>query len=141
MQFKIYDLPEIFNICLMNNLSGLKSINLGSFDEMTFIGFMNYYRKYSNNLINLTSLKISLGISVISYLNLEKYIIEYININTPRLEEKLLFSDLKIINENKMRDLIQLVYVDAIVPKLVIQISHENLLALFENDLPDSYIK
>ena len=126
MQFKIYDLPEIFNICLMNNLSGLKSINLGSFDEMTFIGFMNYYRKYSNNLINLTSLKISLGISVISYLNLEKYIIEYININTPRLEEKLLFSDLKIINENKMRDLIQLVYVDAIVPKLVIQISHEN---------------
>ena len=126
MHFKIYDLPDIFNVCLMNNLSGLKSINIGVFDEITFIGFMNNYKEYSNNLINLTSLKISLGISVTSYIDIEQYILEFININSPNIEEKLLFSDLRIINENKMRDLIQLVYEDALVPKLVIQISNEN---------------
>ena len=48
LHFKIYELPEIFNICLMNNLSGLKYINLGNMDEITFIGFMNNYK---NNYI------------------------------------------------------------------------------------------
>ena len=126
MHFKIYDLPEIFNICIMNNLSGLKSINLGNFDEITFIGFINNYRKYINHLTSLTSLKICLGASVTSYISLEKYILEFININSPVIEEKFLFSDLNIINENKMRELIELVYEDAVVPKLVIQIGTEN---------------
>ena len=126
MHFKIYDLPEIFNICIMNNLNGLKSINIGNFDEITFIGFINNYRKYSNHLTSLTSLKICLGVSVTSYISLEKYILEYININSPVIEEKFLFSDLNIINENKMRELIELVYENAVVPKLVIQIGTEN---------------
>ena len=120
IHLKINDLPEIFNICLMNNIAGLKSINLGIFDEITFIGFMNSYKKNRNLLTNLTSLKISLGVSVVSYISLEKYILEYININSPALEEKFLFSDLQIILESKMRDLIQLVYVEAVVPKLII---------------------
>ena len=126
LQMKIYELPEIFNICLMNNLNGLKSINIGSLDEITFIGFMNGYKKYHNKLINLTSLKISLGISITYFSNLEKYILEFININSPKIEEKFLFSDLQILNENKMKELIELVYIKATVPKLVIQISNEN---------------
>jgi hypothetical protein len=126
IHLKIYDLPEIFNICLMNNIAGLKSINLGIFDEITFIGFMNSYKKNRNLLTNLTSLKINLGVSVVSYISLEKYILEYININSPVLEEKFLFSDLQIILESKMRDLIQLVYVEAVVPKLIIEINADN---------------
>ena len=126
LQFKIYDLPEIFNICLMNNITGLKYINLGILDEVTFIGFMNDYKNYYNKLLNLTTLKISLGISVTNYTNYEKYIFEFININPPKIEEKFLFSELKIINETKMRELIELVYLKATVPKLVIQISNEN---------------
>ena len=126
LQMKIYELPEIFNICLMNNLNGLKSINIGSLDEITFIGFMNGYKKYHNKLINLTSLKISLGVSITYFSNLEKYILEFININSPKIEEKFLFSDLQILNENKMKELIELVYIKATVPKLVIQISNEN---------------
>ena len=126
LQMKIYELPEIFNICLMNNLNGLKSINIGSLDEITFIGFMNGYKKYHNKLINLTSLKISLGVSITYFSNLEKYILEFININSPKIEEKFLFSDLQILNETKMKELIDLVYIKAIVPKLVIQISNEN---------------
>ena len=126
LQMKIYKLPEIFNICLMNNLNGLKSINIGSLDEITFIGFMNGYKNYHNKLINLTSLKISLGVSITYFSNLEKYILEFININSPKIEEKFLFSDLQILNENKMKELIELVYIKATVPKLVIQISNEN---------------
>ena len=126
LQFKIYDLPEIFNICLMNNLSGLKYINLGSFDEMTFIGFINDYKKYYNNFSSLTSLKISLCPSLTSYINLEKYILEYININPPKLEEKFLLSDLHIINENKMKELFEIVYLMSDVKKLVFQIGYEN---------------
>ena len=126
LQMKIYELPEIFNICLMNNLNGLKTINIGSLDEITFIGFMNGYKNYHNKLINLTSLKISLGVSITYFSNLEKYILEFININSPKIEEKFLFSDLQILNETKMKELIDLVYIKAIVPKLVIQISNEN---------------
>ena len=126
LQFKINNLPEIFNFCLMNNLSGLKLINLGIFDEITFIGFMNSYKNYYNKLTSLTSLKISLGESVTSYSNLEKYIFEYINLNSPNIQEKYLFTDLQIIYDIKMKELVNLVYVDAVVPKLVVEISNNN---------------
>jgi hypothetical protein len=126
LQFKIYDLPEIFNICIKNNLSGLKSINIGTLDEASFIGFMTSYKKLSDKLKNLTSLKIGLGITVLSFTNLEKYIIDYININSPQLEEKYLFSNLQILTEKKMEELFKLVYFKAVVSKLVIQIGYDN---------------
>jgi len=127
LQLKIYELPEIFNICLINNLSGLKYINLGTFDEITFIGFMMSYQRIYYKFNNLTTLKIGLGISVSSYENLETYILNYINLNPPNIEEKFLFSNLKIVNEKKMEELFYLVYFKAIVNKLVIQISNENI--------------
>ena len=67
---------------------------------------MNSYKKNRNLLTNLTSLKINLGVSVVSYISLEKYILEYININSPALEEKFLFSDLQIILERILAILI-----------------------------------
>ena len=126
IQFKIYDLPELFNICLMNNLMGLKTINLGYLDEITFISFLKDYKFNLNKLENLTSLKISLCSSIIYYNNLEKYIIEYINTNSPKLEEKFLFSDLKIFSEQKMDELVELVYFQAEIPKLVVQLGNDN---------------
>ncbi len=126
LQFQINNLPEIFNFCLMNNLSGLKLINLGILDEITFKGFMNSYKNNYNKLTSLTSLKITLGESVTSYANLEKYIFEYINLNSPNIQEKYLFTDLQIIYDNKMKELVDLVYVDAVVPKLVVEISNTN---------------
>ena len=122
LQFKIYNLPEIFNIFINNNLKGLKMINLGTLDETTFIEFMNSYKKFKDKLINLSILKISLGPSVTSYEKLEKYIIDYININTPKLEEKYLLSNLQIIYEKKMKELVNLVYFTAVTPKLVVEI-------------------
>ena len=80
----------------MNNLKGLKYINIGYLDEITFISFVDDYKKNANKLASLTTLKISIGISVFSYSKLEKYVIEYINVNSPILEEKFLFSDLQI---------------------------------------------
>ena len=126
IQLKINNLPELFNICIMNNLNGLKSINLGYLDEITFISFVKNYKLNLNKLENLTSLKISLGASVILYNNIEKYVYEYINADSPKLEEKYLFSDLKIISETKMNELVQLVYFTAKVPKLVFQIAYDN---------------
>ena len=126
IQFKIYNLPEIFNFCLINNLSGLKSINLGFLDEITFISFLRDYKQNSQKLVNLKSLKISLCTSVISFSNLEGHLIEYINTNTPVLEEKFLFSDLKIVSETKMKELVELVYFTAEVPKLIVQIGDDN---------------
>lgn len=126
LQFKFYDLPEIFNICLMNNINGLQLINIGILDEITFIGFMNSYRNHYNKLLNLTTLKLTLSISIKSYANFEKYILEFINLNSPKIEEKFLFTDLQIINENKMKELVELVYDKVEVKKLLIQISHDN---------------
>ena len=132
IQFKIYNLPKIFNILLMNNLKGLKYINIGYLDEITFISFVDDYKKNANKLASLTTLKISIGISVFSYSKLEKYVIEYINVNSPILEEKFLFSDLQINLEEQMENLVDLVYFKAVVPKLVIQIGNniENVLLL-----------
>jgi hypothetical protein len=132
IQFKIYNLPKIFNILLMNNLKGLKYINIGYLDEITFISFVDDYKKNANKLASLTTLKISIGISVFSYSKLEKHVIEYINVNSPILEEKFLFSDLQINLEEQMENLVDLVYFKAVVPKLVIQIGNniENVLLL-----------
>ena len=126
IQFKIYNLPELFNICIMNNLTGLKSINLGYLDKITFVSFVKDYKSNLKKLENLTSLKISLDSSLILYNNLEKDIYEYININSPKLEEKYLFTDLKIVSETKMDELIHLVYITAKVEKLVVQIAYDN---------------
>lgn len=126
IQCKIYNLPELFNLCERNNLNGLKTINFGTLDKATFIGFMKSYKMYSNELKSLKTLKISLGLSVTSYSSLENYILDYININPPNLEEKYLLSNLQIINQNKMNELVELVYFKAVVPKLVIQIGNEN---------------
>jgi hypothetical protein len=126
LQFKIYNLPELFNFCIRNNLNGLKTINFGTLDEATFIGFVNSYKNHCDELKSLETLKISLGLSVTSYSRLENYILDYININPPNLEEKYLLSNLQIIKENKMKELVELVYFKAVVPKLVIQIGNEN---------------
>ena len=124
LQFKIYNLPKIFNILLMNNLKGLKYINIGYLDEISFISFVDDYKNNANKLASLTTLKISIGISVFSYSKLEKHVIEYINVNSPILEEKFLFSDLQINLEEQMENLVDLVYFKAVVPKLVIQIGN-----------------
>ena len=126
LNLKFYNLPQIFNIILINNLENLKKINLGFLDEITFISFMNDYKNNSGNLKSLTSLKISLCPSVISYEKIEQYILQYINIDPPNLEEKYLFSNLKIPSEEKMNELIDNVYYIANVPKLVVEIGNDN---------------
>ena len=85
LQMNIRCIPEIFNFCKINNLSGLKYINLGNFDEITFKGFVDDYKLNCNKLMNLISLKINLGFSILSYDDLEKYIFDFININSPKL--------------------------------------------------------
>ena len=126
LQLKINNMPEIFNIFVMNNLKGLKSINLGYLDEVTFISFLEDYKLNANKLVSLQSLKISLCPSVISYTTMENHISDFVNTNTPNLQEKYLFSDLKIVYEAKMNDLVQLVYFKSKVPKLVVQIGNCN---------------
>ena len=127
IQMKICFLPEIFNFCVINNLTGLKHINLGNLDEITFKGFVNDYKLNCSKLKSLISIKINLGFSVLSYDYMEKYVIEFININTPKLKEKILLSNLKINSEEKMKELIELVYLKASIDKLVVKINFENL--------------
>ena len=67
LNLKFYNLPEIFNICKINNLSGLKSINLGYLDEISFKGFVTDYKLNAHKLTSLISIKINLGFSVLNY--------------------------------------------------------------------------
>ena len=127
IQLNICFLPEIFNFCKINNLSGLKYINLGNLDQITFKGFVDDYRLNCYKLKSLITLKIGLGFSVLFYDNLEKYIFDFINTNSPKLKEKVLLSNLKINNEDKMKELIELVYLKANIGKLVIKINCENI--------------
>ena len=126
LNLKFFNLPEIFNIIFINNLENLIKINLGFLDKITFISFINDYKNNSENLKSLTSLKIGLCPSVISYIDLDKYVLEYINTDTPNLEEKFLFSNLKIVSEEKMEELIDNVYYISKISKLVVQIGNYN---------------
>ena len=127
LQMKIYDLPEIFNIVKINNISGIQSINLGNLDEISFKGFITDYKLYFDRLKSLKSLKINLGISVLDYDDLENYIMDYLYINSPVLEEKFLLSNLYIKNEAKMKELIELVYVKAELNKIIMTINNSNI--------------
>ena len=127
IQMKILYLPEIFNICKINNLSGLKSINLGNLDEISFKGFVIDYKLYAHKLKSLISIKINLGISVLFYKDLEDYILDYIYVNSPMLEEKFLLSNLMIQNENMMQELIELIYLKADIQKIVVTINNKNI--------------
>ena len=127
LQMKIYDLPEIFNIVKINNISGIQSINLGNLDEISFKGFVTDYKLYFDRLKSLKSLKINLGISVLDYDDLENYIMDYLYINSPVLEEKFLLSNLYIKNETKMKELIVLVYVKAELNKIIMTINNSNI--------------
>ena len=127
LQMKIYDLPEIFNIVKINNISGIQSINLGNLDEISFKGFVTDYKLYFDRLKSLKSLKINLGISVLDYDDLENYIMDYLYINSPVLEEKFLLSNLYIKNETKMKELIELVYVKAELNKIIMTINNSNI--------------
>ena len=104
----------------------MKYINLGFLDEITFISFINEYKTNSEILKKLISLKISLCPSVISYTNLNKYILDFINIDTPNLDEKYLFSNLKLKTETEMNELIDNVYYLSKTPKLVVQIGNDH---------------
>ena len=126
LNLKFYNLPEIFNIISINNMENLKKINIGFLDEATFISFINDYKNNYEKLTGLISLKVSLCPSVIVYTNINKYILEYINIDSPLLEEKYLFSNLKIDSEENMNILINNVYYISKVSKLVVQIGNNN---------------
>ena len=126
-QMRIYNIPEIFNFCVMNNLSGLKSINLGNLDEISFKGFLLDYKLNCDKLKNLKSIKIHLGISVLFFKDLEEYILEFININSTKLEEKFLFSNLIIDNEEDMKKLIELVYLKTDIQKLIVTLNYNNI--------------
>ena len=126
LNIKFYELPEIFNIIYINNIQNLKKINLGLLDQVTFISFLNDYKLNNERLQNLISLKIGLCPFVINYADLDKYILDYINVDTPNLQEKYLFSNLKILTEIKMNELIDNVYYIAKVPKLVVEIGNYN---------------
>ena len=58
IQLNICFLPEIFNFCKINNLSGLKYINLGNLDEISFKGFVDDYKLNCNKMKSLITLKI-----------------------------------------------------------------------------------
>ena len=125
LNLKIYNLPDIFNIITINNLENMKRINIGFLDEITFISFVCEYKKNLEKLKNLLSLKISLCPSVISYKSIDNYILDYINTDSPILEEKYLFSNL-VITEEKMNELIANVYYIAQLSKLIVQIGNDN---------------
>ena len=127
LNIKFYNIPEIFNIIYINNLPNLKKINLGILDEITFISFITEYKANSENFKNLISLKISLCDSLFSYTSLSSYIKEYINTDTPKLDEKYLFTNLKIKTEAEMKEIFGIVYHLAKTPKLVLQIANDEI--------------
>lgn len=100
----------------MNNLSELINIFLGDFNQTTFIIFLTDYKQYLK----------SLNLPVITYKLLNKDVIDYISINTIVFKEKALYSNLNIESQEKMDQLVDLVYFEPKLEAMYIQISYNN---------------
>ena len=129
LQCKIFGIPNIFNLCLYNNISGLTNITIGDLDLESFNGFLNDFKNNIDKMINLITLKIGLNNTVISYNNIEDKIKLFINIKSINLKEKVLFSFLELDSIDKINDL-QLCINHSKIDKLVIQIGQNNKILL-----------
>ena len=125
LQLKIFGLPNIFNICLFNNIAGLTCISIGDLDIESFDGFLNDYKKHLDKMNNLTTLKIGLNNTIISYDTIDDKIKEFINTNSVNLKEKVLFSYLEFENMENLNNLKNCVKL-AKIEKLVVQIGQNN---------------
>ena len=96
LKCKIFGIPNIFNICLFNNISGLTYISIGDLDFESFNGFICDYKKYLDKMNGLNTLKIRLSNTIISYDEVEDKIKEFINIKSTNLKVKILFSYLEL---------------------------------------------
>ena len=129
LQCKMFGIPNIFNICLFNNITGLTYISIGDLDIESFSGFLNDYKKHIDKMNNLITLKIGLNNTIISYNDVEEQIKEFINIKPVKLKEKVLFSFLELENIQKLNDLRKRVKF-AKVDKIVVQIGKNNKILL-----------
>ena len=129
LQCKMFGIPNIFNICLFNNITGLTYISIGDLDIESFNGFLNDYKKNIDEMNNLITLKIGLNNTIISYDDVEEQIKEFINIKPIKLKEKVLFSFLELENIQKLNDLRKCVK-SAKVDKIVVQIGKNNKILL-----------
>ena len=127
LKCKIYRLPDLFNICLYNNINNIKLISIGDMDFESFSGFINLYNSNIHKMNNLKILKIGLNNSVISFNEkVSEKINEFIIKSPINLEQKILFSFLFMNNDiTKLENLMKNVQ-KANINKLVIQIGHNN---------------
>ena len=127
LKCKIYRLPDLFNICLYNNITSIKIISIGDMDFESFSGFINLYNSNIHKMNNLKILKIGLNNSVISFNEKVSEKINVFIIKSPiNLEQKILFSFLFMNNDiTKLENLMKNVQ-KANINKLVIQIGHNN---------------
>ncbi len=126
---KIMGIPNIFNICLYNNISGLTNINIGDLDLESFLGFLNDYEKNLDKMHSLESLKIGLNNTILEYDKVEKEILKFINIKSKNLKEKVLFCYLQLDNLDKI-NLLRISVLKANINRLVIQIGQTNEILL-----------
>ena len=128
LKCKIYKIPDLFNFLIFNNINNIKSIYIGDMDFESFSGFINIYKGNINQMPNLKIIKIGLNNTIISYnTKISKIIYEYIEYNSVKLEEKILFSFLEFNNDFKgMKSLMNKIY-KTNIKNIVIQIGKNNL--------------
>ena len=129
LQCKIFGIPNIFNIFLYNNISGLIYISIGDLDLESFNGFLYDYKKHLDKMTNLNTLKIGLSNIIISYEEVEDKMKEFIDINSVNLKAKILYSHLELGYIDKINDLRKYVQKTKI-EKIVVQIGSNNNILL-----------
>ena len=128
LKCKIYKIPDLFNFLIFNNINNIKSIHIGDMDFESFSGFINIYKANINSMHNLTIIKIGLNNTLITYDDkISKLIYDYIEYNTTKLDQKILFSFLEFNNDLiKLKSLIDKVH-KAKINNILIQIGKNNI--------------
>jgi hypothetical protein len=105
-------------------------------DLESFFGFLNDYKKNVDKMNNLESLKVGLNNTIISYDKVKNEIKEFINVNSIKLKEKILFSNLEVDNIDKINEL-KFYVQKANIEKVVVQIGSSNNLLLYSSEFND----
>lgn len=134
---------QMYKVINVNNLlsTHFKKITLGDLDTSSFQSFMSLYS--SENFLSqseLLTIKLTLNIIVIEYEEVEDLIKTFLTIKPQKLEEIHLFSSLIIKDEQKLNELLQIIYfkTKTKVALVELSISNENNILMWDEEIRKS---
>lgn len=137
LQLQMYKVINVHNLLSTR----FKKLTLGDLDKESFESFMtSYSREDFLSKSDLLTIKLTLSIIVIEYEEVESLVKTFLTIKPKKLEEIQLFSSLIIQNEQKLSELLQIIYfkTKTKVALVELSLSNENNILMWDEEIRKS---